>query len=132
MAAVVFDPAAFKVRYPEFSGVSDALLQEYFIDAQIYLSNTDCPVKDEQIRLRLYWMLVAHIASLNGALNPGGTPSGTVGRTSSATEGSVSVSLEYNAGMGSEWFTQTPYGAQFWQASLRYRSFRYIPRPTRY
>lgn len=131
MAAVVFVPAAFKAAYPEFGAVPDATLNGYFLRSQLFLINEDCPVQDEAKRLQLYWLLVAHIAQLAGALNPGGSP-GPVGRTSSATEGSVSVSLEYNASMGASWFVQTSYGADFWQATAYLRSFRYVARPTRY
>ena len=131
MAAVVFDPAAFKAAYPEFSAVPDATLNAYFLRSQLFLVNEDCPVQDEAKRLQLYWLLVAHIAQLSGALNPGGVPS-PVGRTSSATEGSVSVSMEFNATMGASWFAQTSYGATFWAATAYLRSFRYVARPTRY
>lgn len=131
MAAVVFDPAAFKAAYQEFGAVPDATLNGYFVRSQLFLANQDCPVQDEDKRLALYWLLVAHIAQLSGALNPGGIP-GPVGRTSSATEGSVSVSLEFNASMGASWFVQTSYGASFWQATAYLRSFRYVARPTRY
>lgn len=131
MAAVVFDPVAFKAAYPEFSAVPDASLEGYFVRSQLFLANQDCPVQDEAKRLLLFWLLVAHIAQLSGALNPGGIP-GPVGRTSSATEGSVNVSLEFNATMGASWFIQTSYGAQFWQATAYLRSFRYVARPTRY
>ena len=131
MAAVVFNPAAFKAAYPEFSAVPDATLNGYFVRSQLFLANQDCPVQDEDKRLMLFWLLVAHIAQLSGALNPGGIP-GPVGRTSSATEGSVSVSLEFNASMGASWFTQTSYGASFWAATAYLRSFRYVARPTRY
>ena len=131
MAAVAFDPVAFKAAYPEFGAVPDATLNGYFVRSQLFLANKDCPVPDEDKRLMLFWLLVAHIAQLSGALNPGGIP-GPVGRTSSATEGSVSVSLEFNAAMGASWFTQTSYGASFWAATAYLRSFRYVARPTRY
>lgn len=131
MAAVVFVPADFKAAYPEFGAVPDATLNGYFLRSQLFLVNEDCPVQDEAKRLQLYWLLVAHIAQLSGALNPGGVP-GPVGRTSSATEGSVSVSMEFNASMGASWFVQTSYGAAFWQAAAYLRSFRYVARPTRY
>ena len=131
MAAVVFNPAAFKAAYTEFGAVPDATLNAYFLRSQLFLVNEDCPVQDEAKRLQFYWLLVAHIAQLAGALNPGGIP-GPVGRTSSATEGSVSVSLAFNATMGASWFVQTSYGAQFWAATAYLRSFRYVARPTRY
>lgn len=131
MAIVVFDPAAFKVAYPAFAAVDDAVLQNSFDLAGLYLSNTDCsPVQDIGRRTTLLWLLTAHITYLTGALTPGG---GTVpvGRTSSATEGSVSVSLEYGVPGTAAWFTQSQWGAAFWQATASLRGFRYRPRPTR-
>lgn len=133
MPAVTFDPAGFKIRYPEFNAVSADLLTAFFSnDAILYLSNTDCPVADEGRRLALYNMLVAHIATLNGVLNPpaeGGATGVPVGRTSQAAEGTVSVSFEMNASNSAQWFNQTQYGAAYWQAILPYRSFRYRSRP---
>jgi hypothetical protein len=135
MAVVIFDPAAFKLRYPEFASVSDAVLQGSFDDATLYLSNKDCSiVQDVDRRRQLLWMLTAHIAYLGGALNPSGTSGGPVpvGRMSSATEGSVSISTEYNVPGSAAWFSQTAWGAAFWQATLSLRSFRYRCRPTLY
>lgn len=131
MAVVTFDPAAFKIRYPEFVAVSDGYLQGCFNEAGLYLSNTDCSVvQDIARRQMLLWMLTAHIAYLGGALNPAGASGGPlpVGRTSSATEGSVSVSLEYGVPGSAAWFSQSAWGAMFWQATLSLRSFRYRPR----
>ena len=59
MAAVVFNPAAFKAAYPEFSAVPDATLNGYFVRSQLFLANQDCPVQDEDKRLQLFWLLVA-------------------------------------------------------------------------
>jgi len=128
MAVVVFDPAAFKQRYPEFDSLADALLEDYFVEATIYLDNTDRSlVVDVQIRRRLLWMLTAHIAAINSGANGEGA-SGLVGRISSASEGSVSVGVE-GAPMtdANAWYMQTPYGAQYWQATSAYRRMRYFP-----
>lgn len=130
MAVVVFDPAAFKQAYPQFASVSDAVLTNYFNLATLYLSNTDCSiVQDIPKRTTLLWLLTAHIAYLSSALNPDGAP-GLVGRISSATEGSVSVSAEMPSNPNSAWFMQTAWGAMFWQSTLSLRSFRYRARPT--
>lgn len=129
MAVVVFDPAAFKLAYPQFDAVSDAMLTNYFNLATLYLSNTDCSiVQDIPKRTTLLWLLTAHIAYLSGALEPG--QPGLVGRISSATEGSVSVSTEMPTTPSSAWFMQTQWGAMFWQSTLSLRSFRYRARPT--
>lgn len=130
MAVVIFDPAAFKVAYPQFAAVSDAVLTNYFNLATLYLSNNDCSiVQDIPKRTTLLWLLTAHIAYLSGALNPDGAP-GLVGRISSATEGSVSVSAEMPGSPNAAWFNQTAWGAMFWQSTLSLRSFRYRARPT--
>jgi len=132
MTAVVFDPAAFKARYPEFAAVGDPLLSACFDEAGLYLSNSDnSPVQNLTRRAVLLDMLTAHIATLGGALSSDGQPR-PVGRISSATEGSVSASMEYLAPGSSAWFAQTQYGAAFWQATSSLRGFRYFPQPTRY
>ena len=128
MTAVVFDVIAFKARYPEFNAVDDVRLSAFFNEATLYLSNTDKPVKDVVKRATLFNMLVAHIASLAGVL-ANNTPS-PVGRVASAGQGSVNVSTEYLPLGTHAWFTQTQYGAAFWQATVQYRSFRYYPNPT--
>lgn len=129
MAAVPFDIAAFRVRYPEFASVSDALLYAYFEEAQVYLNNTGTsPVCREGLRSVLFNMLVAHLAALYSGTN-GQAPSGGVGRLSQATEGSVSVSFDVgsNVSDAEAWFAQTKYGWGYWQATRAYRTGRYLP-----
>lgn len=128
MAIIVFDVAAFRERYPEFDAVSNTLLNAYFTEATIYLNNTDSsPVKDISIRALFLNMLVAHIAALNSGVN-GEKASGLVGRVASASEGSVSVSVD--AGPSSEsswWYKQTTYGSAYWEATKPYRTGFYVP-----
>jgi len=132
MAVVTFDWAAWSARYPELAAyVAQTQAQGFFAEAQLYCDNTDTsPVTNVATRSVLLNMLVAHIAALNAPL---GTPSSPlVGRISSATEGSVNVSAEMNYPPGSaQWFQQTKYGAAFWQATLRFRMFRYVQGPVR-
>jgi hypothetical protein len=132
VAAVTFDPNLFLARYPEFAAVNPDKLGAYFLEACLYLSNTDRPVCDPNRRLILFNMLVAHISYLNGDLNPPGEQGAAnmpVGRTSSATEGTVNAQFAYDVGQAAQWFAQSGYGASFWQATLPYRSFHYRPRP---
>lgn len=128
MAIVVFDINAFRERYPEFDTVSDTLLNAYFVEATVYLDNTDCsPVQDDAVRAVYLNMLVAHIAALNSGVG-GKKPSGLVGRISSASEGSVSVSTgDVPVSQASWWYLQTPYGAAYWNATAQYRTFKYVP-----
>lgn len=132
MTIVAFDSVKFKTRYPEFASVSDAKLSLCFDEAGMYLSNKDnSPVQDLTQRATLLNMLTAHIAFIGGSLSASGAAN-PVGRTSSATEGSVSASLEYLPVGTHAWFTQTQYGAEFWQATSSLRGFRYRSQPTRY
>ena len=132
MAAVVFDPTAFKARYPEFAAVPDATLTACFMEAGLYLSNADnSPVQNLTRRATLFNMLTAHVAYLGGLLSADGMPR-PVGRVSQAGEGSVSAAFEYLTPGTAAWFTQTQYGAAFWQATSSLRGMRYIPCPTRY
>lgn len=132
MPAVVFDPAAFKARYPEFAAVADPLLSACFDEAGFYLSNSDkSPVQNLTRRATLLNMLTAHVAYLGGALSADGMPR-PVGRISQAGEGSVSAAFDYVAatpGSGA-WFAQSTYGAAFWQATCSLRGFRYLAQPT--
>lgn len=62
MAVVVFDIAAFRERYPEFDTVSDSLLNAYFVEATVYLDNTDCSVVTDPVIRAVYLnMLVAGV-----------------------------------------------------------------------
>lgn len=128
MGVVVFDPAPFKVRYPEFATLADALLSAYFDEATIYLNNTDqSRVADVAVRKTLLWMLTAHVSALNGGVN-GQPASPLVGRINSATEGSVSVQTDMGpVPWSAAWFLQTKYGAAFWQASAPFRTMQYSP-----
>ena len=132
MTAVVFDPTAFKVRYPEFAAVSNANLSACFDEGCLYLSNEDnSPVQNIARRTILLNMMTAHVAYIGGTLNADGQPR-PVGRTSSASEGSVSASFEYPAAGSYAWFLQSQYGASFWQATSSLRGFCYRSCPTTY
>lgn len=132
MAAVVFDPTAFKARYPEFAAVADATLTACFNEAGLYLSNADnSPVQNITSRATLFNMLTAHVAYLGGLLSADGMPR-PVGRLSQAGEGSVSAAFENLTPGSAAWFQQSQYGAAFWQATTSLRGFRYIAQPTRY
>lgn len=125
MAIVAFDIAAFRARYPEFASTADALINECFAEATIYLDNTDASiVVDVIVRAVLFNMLTAHIVSLQARANT----AALVGRINQATEGSVTVAAEMGpASNTSAWYMQTQYGASYWQATARYRTFQHVP-----
>jgi hypothetical protein len=74
-------------------------------------------------------MVVAHLGTLSGVLTPAGQGSTAtqVGRVSSASEGSVSASMDMGQqSKNAAFWLQTQYGATFWQATAKYRTMRYV------
>lgn len=137
-AIAVWNKANFLTAYPNFSAVPDATLEAQFNIATIYLRNDGTsPIKTASLQTALMYMLTAHLLQLAfgadgaGAV-PGGQSPGLVGRVSNASEGSVSVGLDYPATPNNAWFLQTPYGANFWQATANFRRGRYLQGPTRF
>ncbi|EDZ09403.1 DUF4054 domain-containing protein [Salmonella enterica] len=128
MGKVTFDWQAFSALYPEFSAVGQVAAAALFGKATaLYLDNTDdSPVTDLNEREQLLFLLVAHQCALRGFGKSGDGQPGLVGRITSASEGSVSVSVD-NSGSNdaSWWYLQTPYGADYWQATAPYRSMQY-------
>lgn len=120
---VVFDVEKFREAYPSAKG-TDPQLNNAFIKAGMLLRNDKhscvCNLAEREM---LLFLLVAHMDMLQSNIDEGNS---AVGRASSASEGSVSVSLDYGtATNGEKWYTQTPYGAEYWALTSRYRSFLY-------
>ncbi|MEI9581828.1 DUF4054 domain-containing protein [Enterobacter asburiae] len=129
MAVVVFDIVKFRAMFPEFSGVTDPQLAFLFDRATDYLDNTNYSlVIDPLKRERLLYLLMAHMAYMRYGDGKGNGGSGVVGRLSSASEGSISASFDLGAmSASSTWFTLSPYGMDFWQATKVYRMATYYP-----
>lgn len=129
MPIVAFNSATFLAMYPEFSNVADSLLPFLFDQSTDYLDNTEYSlVIDATKRERLLYMLMAHLAYVRFGDNKGNGGSGLVGRISSASEGSVSVSADVGpVEFRYAWYTQSPYGMDYWQATKVYRMANYYP-----
>lgn len=129
MAIVVLDIPKFRAMFPEFSNVTDETLPFLFDQATDYLNNSDFSLVDDVIkRERLLYLLMAHLAYVRYGDANGNGGTGMVGRISSASEGSVSVSSD--AGQVEfryMWYTQSQYGMEFWQATKVYRMANYYP-----
>ena len=137
---MVWDYAWFQRRFPEISEwCSPDQAEGYFDFATSLLDNRDSggtrpfctalqnsPITDIPTRQRLLGLLTAHIATLFAPINGIASPT-LVGRITNASEGSVSVGVDFPSDPGAEWFTQTKYGAMFWQLTKRYRMMRYYP-----
>jgi Protein of unknown function (DUF4054) len=141
---VVFDYATWMARHPEFAAVTQPRAQWFFDQATLLCDNTACSPAPYDSRMTppgprdLYLdLLTCHIASLNGGLTacgtlPAGSGAGLVGRITSASEGSVSVSvsdLGTGDGPNAAWYYQTPYGAAYWTATAQYRTWKYFLGP---
>lgn len=138
---VTFDFTTWTALYPEFLFTTPTQGQAWFNRASRLFANDSCnPAnRDAGAMSDLLYMLTSHIAWLSAPRDNNGNPAATgkppspiVGRISSASEGSVSVSAEWNgSGSPSEaYFLQTRYGAEFWQATLKYRQGLYVAHPT--
>lgn len=134
MAIVEFDPIAFKYDYPSYETLGNGELNAYFTVAELIISNTDssivCYEPDATPaileRKTLLDLLVAHQAELNSR------GAGAVGRTNSGSEGSISFSFDMVTTGSNQWFSQTQWGATFWQATVKYRTVRmYSGKPPR-
>lgn len=133
MGVVTFDYDAWAAEYPTLAvSVDSPTATRYFARACLQLNNTDCSlVRDVAQRAILLDMLVAHIAALNGATQAG--KAGLVGRISSVTEGSVTIAADMPTRPGTEaYYMQTPYGAEYWEATAGYRTMQYVAGPAPY
>jgi hypothetical protein len=125
---VVFDYPTWAARYPELAAsVGAPLAAMYFAEAGLYCDNAATSIISDLTRRALILnMLTAHIAALNASVNGQPAP-GLVGRIASATEGSVTVSADYQVPGTAAWYAQTRYGAAAWQAMASNRTAFFVP-----
>lgn len=122
----VFNPSDFKAAYPQFAKYTDEQLNWFFKVAEHYVDNSEASCFSLEEREIMFFFLVAHLAELQNRIDNGN--SGIVGRISSATEGSVSTSIDYNMGSGAleQWLKQTPYGASFYAFAAKYMTALWV------
>ena len=111
-----FDPTQYKLDYPQFAGLSDAILTgkyNYIALAKSQWVFTYFTDANQQY----YWscIVLSHILTLEYGFDGTGS-SGIVGRVSTASEDNVSASTEFNTPIesGSAWWNQTIYGSLVW------------------
>lgn len=120
---VSFSPSAFVAAYPCFAKVPDAALSFNFSLACLQLGNSyGSQVRDEPTRAALLNLLTAHITALLNGVD-GAPPSPTlVGRITSANQGSVSVSTEFQSqDEAAAFYNQTQWGATYWRVTAAFR-----------
>ena len=125
MSGVVeFNVNKFRSLYPNLKATDDQL-NWYFVESTMLLNNTSksC-VKSLAEREVLLFLLVAHFAVLQQRVEGDNE---VVGRISSASQGSVSVTLDNGqTTLSDKWYQQTPYGSKYWALTAKYRSFLYV------
>lgn len=135
MGAVVgFDYAAWLNFFPEFGYVSAPQAALYFdIATTAHRNDINGPVVDAAKQLQLLNIVTAHVAALFAPKVPGGDPANAlVGRIASASEGSISVSADFGSLPSSAaWWSQTRYGAMYWQLTKPYRNATFVLGPRR-
>lgn len=137
---IAFSYANWVARYPEFAAIAQPTVEQYFAEATIYHSNNGSgPVDDPTVQSALLNMVTAHVAARysqsQGSPVPGQPQdaNSVVGRISNASEGSVSVQTENQYPPGSaQWWQQTKYGSDYWNATKAYRTMRYRASPGRF
>ncbi len=120
----VFDLPLWRVRFPVFSGVPDELVQAIRLEVPLYFNPENVPA-DQQTPL--YNLALAHLVSLSAPIAGSAASQGLVGRVTTASEGSVSVSLDAGPATSATqaFWLQTTYGQLFWTMTAQYRRFRY-------
>lgn len=129
---VTFDYDLWRQVYPGLAQNVSAEAGQFFFDQACLIFNNSprSPERDVKVRRTLLYLLTAHIAQISTPVSgcSGSSGGGLVGRISSASRGSVSVSAEApDVGAGAGWFSQTQWGLTFWQMTLKYRQMRTIP-----
>ncbi len=128
-ANATFTYATWIQTFPEFANVPEGtVVDQYAPLAAVYCPiDGSSPVRSSVLLQALYNLMVAHVTLLLA----GSTlqdPSPLVGRIASASEGSVSVSVDMPATSPSAaWYMQSKYGAMYWQMLAPYRLMTYIP-----
>ena len=86
------------------------------------------PVPDLPTQQLCVDLAAAHLVAINGSVD-GASPNDIVGRISSAGTGSVNVSTQNDYSPGSaQWWQQTKWGSQYWEATAAYRTFLFVPK----
>lgn len=126
MAVVALNIDKFRAMFPgkfENPPYSDDVLEAYFTRAELYINNGGCSRVPQPPRESLLYLTMAHLMTLYKPDSDGGT----VGRVSSASQGNVSVGLDYPVVQNGAWWNQTQYGAEVWVLTAKYRSFVWVP-----
>lgn len=112
---IPFDPAQFKIDYPQFANVSDSKLTAMFNTPAKQLGQPVITIVDTD-EDRYYWQCVvlAHLLTLEEL--------GLTGTPQSFGQGTDSGSLYINLPQWANWWGQSPYGQQCYQMIYTYQA----------
>jgi hypothetical protein len=133
---VQYDYAAWQNQFPALASVASNVVQSYWIMAEAFHANDGGgPIQTASLQTVLMNLMAAHLLVLFNSMivNPDGSiNSGLVGRISSTSEGSVSVSTENQYPPGTDqWYQQTQFGSAYWAATSQFRRMSYRAPPRR-
>lgn len=125
-----FDPAQFKLDYPQFANLSDTQLTNYFNGSAVPQSQWIYQYCNWDGTLQLYWqsMTLAHILTGLYGSNGNGISTSLPGRVSQASTGDVNVNFEYATPKDSyeAYWNKTPYGQQIYAMMMQIPIAQYI------
>ena len=125
MANVKFDYDLFRGQFPHIKLGAMAELAGLWEVAQSFVGNEQTskipydPERGVYTRRTVLYLALAHLVQMRQL----GAQGGLAGRVTSASEGSVSVSVEpFQANsLNAQWWCQTNEGALYWQLTAQYR-----------
>ncbi len=133
---VQFDNTEFIAAFPDFTNLTGDQNQNAFNQAQLLLENSPYSlVQDANIRQQFLYLITAHLAFLFYGTAPAAGPAtpapavNSVGRTTEMRNGTVDLKKSLgsvNASFSQDFFSQTKYGAMFWQMSTPFRQARAV------
>ena len=130
-AVIQFNYADWAAAFPEFGNIAEATIigPVLAIATQYCRIDGGSPIAAESTLTQALNLMVAHVAQImyGSTIQP---LSPLVGHITDATEGSVSVSVEFPTTPENAWFMQTRYGSMYWQLVLPFRLGRYVPKVT--
>lgn len=138
---VTVDYTQWVATFPSLAGIGLSSFSNIYLPlASLWFDTIGWPSGLTQAP-QLLGLLTAHVAMLYAMRDAQGRPSDTgtvpppqsVGRVSSAGQGSVNVSLEFetNQQPGADWYLQTSFGGAYWTATAQFRTGFYMPGPQR-
>lgn len=128
--SVAFDYDQWIAAFPALATVLEAQANAAWdLAGLIWPNDGTGPANTEAEQRALMGYLTAHVVQIDRTSSTGGM----TGRVTSASQGSVSASVESFGPMNLSraWLSQTPYGQAFLVATMKYRGARWYGAPRR-